>query len=385
VSLRIGIFVALLPPEHQGGAELQAERMARELAARGHDVHLFARRQPGRGRAESRQGVHVHRRPVLPVPGLRFAAEVAQAVGQASRIRPDVLLAYITMNSGVLAAACGALAGAPFVVWTRLQGESFWNASSSEKRLAFEVYRRAAGVWTQADAFTRTLEEEYARAGRSDEWHAIAKRVRVLGNGIDLPPPEPADAPLPPANFLFVGRLVEQKDLPVLVQAAKALGDAARVTIAGSGPLRATLEEAARGAPVQFVGELPNTEVGEWLRRSRALVLPSRQEGLPNVVLEALARGRPVISTRVGAVPEYVRDGVNGRLVPVGDAGALAQAMREALDASVWRHWAQAARPAVQGAGWPALVDRVEAELQALVTGRNGAGGAHGSSQGAGR
>ena len=101
--LTIGICIALLPPEHLGGAELQADRMARELARRGHRVHVFARRQSGRARREVRAGVVIHRRPVLPLPGLRALADVLIGALQAARQRPDVLLSYMTFNNGVLA------------------------------------------------------------------------------------------------------------------------------------------------------------------------------------------------------------------------------------------------------------------------------------------
>jgi len=86
--------------------------------------------------------------------------------------------------------------------------------------------------------------------------------------------------------------------------------------------------------------------------------------------LEALAHGRPVIATAVGAIPELVQDGVNGRIVSVRDPEALAAAMRDLCDDSKWQRLAAAARDSVAHFSWPALVDRVEAELARIAAAR---------------
>ncbi len=154
--------------------------------------------------------------------------------------------------------------------------------------------------------------------------------------------------------------------MPTLVTAMRGLAGA-ELWLAGDGPLGGALESMAAGAPVRFLGEVPHARIPELLRDSRALVLCSNREGIPNVVLEALAHGRPVIATPVGAIPELVQDGVNGRIVPVGDPRALAAAMRELLDDSAWCALAAGARPSVERFSWPRLVDQVESELEALA------------------
>jgi glycosyltransferase involved in cell wall biosynthesis len=85
---------------------------------------------------------------------------------------------------------------------------------------------------------------------------------------------------------------------------------------------------------VRILGWQTSTQVREWIGRSRALVLPSFMEGLPVVLMEALALNRPVISTYVAGIPELVVPGINGWLVPAGSVEDLAAAMRAALDAS---------------------------------------------------
>jgi len=362
--LDIGIFIALLPPDHHGGAELQADRLARELAARGHRVQVYCRAQAGRPAVENRAGVTIHRRPVVPFPGLRLAAEIVLGVWQAWRTRPQLLLCFMTMNSGLIGALAGRWCGIPFVVWQRIEAESLLRAGAVERALTFWINGRARALWLQAESFVQTLEREYTRAGRARGWQQLRTRVRVLGNGVDVPTAR-VDA-LPPWRVLFVGRLEPQKDLPTLIEAARRVPEC-EVWIAGTGALRAALEEQARGTTIRFLGEQPHERIPELLAAARALVLCSVQEGVPNVVLEALAHGRPVIATPVGAIPELVRDGVHGRLVPVGDVERLAAALREVGDDAQWRDWAAQARDAVTRFDWPRLVRQVEDELGAVL------------------
>jgi glycosyltransferase involved in cell wall biosynthesis len=364
--LDVGIFIALLPPEHHGGAELQADRLARELAQRGHRVHVFVRRQPGRVHSEVRDGVHVSRRPVLPIPGLRGLVELVLAVGQALRARPRVLLCYMTFNNGLFGAVAAAFLGAPFVIWQRQEAEGRLGDSGFRRRLAFALESRATELWVQARSFAATLEREYEREGRGGAWRRLVPRVRIVGNGLDVPAAAAPGEP-PPWRVLFVGRLSAEKELPVLLAAARQVPDC-EISIAGDGPVRAALEAAAP-ASVRFLGTQPHARIPELLRAARALVLCSRIEGVPNVVLEALAHARPVVATPVGAIPEFVRDGVNGWIVPVGDADALAGALLALRDDEVWRARAGAARAAVADCAWPALVARVESALAALQDG----------------
>jgi len=368
--LRIGIFIALLPPEGIGGAEFQAERLARELAARGHEVHVFTRGGKRRARKEERGGTRagaeaagpqVHRRPVVPVPGLRLLFEVLAAGWQGGRAPLDVLLCFMTVNSGLLGYVAHRLNGAPFVIWQRVESETRLHPKNWETRLSAWLHRRATENWVQTQRMASSFARAYERAGKQDAWRCIASHLRVLGNGVDQPPPLAREEP-PPRRFLFVGRLVQDKNPFALIEAARSL-QGAEVWMAGGGPLAAALQRAAAGTPVRLLGVQPRERILSLLQECRALVLCSHNEGLPNVVLEALAAGRPVIATPVGAVPEVVEDGVNGRLVPEGDVGALRRGMEELLDDATWSRMASQTRPSVARFGWPQLVDRVEAAL----------------------
>ena len=141
-------------------------------------------------------------------------------------------------------------------------------------------------------------------------------------------------------HLVSVGRLSGQKGQLVLLDALQLLARQNvrfTLTIAGDGPLRPELERRIRehglSDRVRLTGWLTNGEIRDLIMAARALVLPSFAEGLPVVLMEALALGRPVVATYVGGIPELVVDDVNGWLVPAGDADRLAQAIRECLRA----------------------------------------------------
>ncbi len=139
-------------------------------------------------------------------------------------------------------------------------------------------------------------------------------------------------------RLVCVGRLCVEKGQMVLIEAARILHDRHidfELVLAGDGPIRQRLEqriaEAGLQSHIRITGWLSSQQVKDEMLASRALVLPSFAEGLPVVIMEALALGRPVISTPVAGIPELLQQGVNGWLVQPGSAEQLAAAMMEAL------------------------------------------------------
>jgi glycosyltransferase involved in cell wall biosynthesis len=151
-----------------------------------------------------------------------------------------------------------------------------------------------------------------------------------------------APHPSPEAKRLVnIGRLVPAKGQLLLVQAAarlKAEGRDFELVLVGDGPLRDEIENLSRqlglNGCVRVTGMVSNDRVRQELLASRAMVLPSFAEGLPVVVMEALAMRRPVVTTQIAGIPELVQGGVCGWLVPPGSIEALVSAMREVLEAS---------------------------------------------------
>lgn len=153
---------------------------------------------------------------------------------------------------------------------------------------------------------------------------------------------EPVGPPPEARRLVCVGRLCEQKGQLLLVEAARELaaqGTDFELVMVGDGELRAELEELTARyhlhARVRITGWVSGAKVREEILAARALVLPSFAEGLPVVLMEAMALGRPVISTFVAGIPELVKPGEHGWLVPAGELEGLIEAMRSCLDASV--------------------------------------------------
>lgn len=140
------------------------------------------------------------------------------------------------------------------------------------------------------------------------------------------------------SNLVCVGRLCEQKGQILLLKAIKQLRDEGwdlQLTLVGDGEMRGHLEaliyEYNLHNFVKITGWASGSQVQQYIKNARALVLPSFAEGLPVVLMEAFALSRPVISTYVAGIPELVQSNVNGWLVPAGSVEALTTAMRECL------------------------------------------------------
>ena len=269
-------------------------------------------------------------------------------------------------------------AGVPHVVVTEhIMGESH---SRGQRALKRDELKNADAVTAVTASIVDTLVRDYG---------IERSLVRVISNGADLPDEE-SEAPLArrwrerflatPLKPLWVvaGRLEEQKGHDLLLDALVTLyrqGLDFTLAVAGDGSRRGWLEQRALSlglSPrVQFVGQLD--DVGSLLAAADGVILPSRWEGLPLVLLEAMARGRPIVATAVGGVADALEDGVSGTLVPPNDIGALAAALEHLHRRAdrAWRLGQVAAEVARDRFSWHAVVDEFESvydEVLGLAT-----------------
>lgn len=168
-------------------------------------------------------------------------------------------------------------------------------------------------------------------------------KIKVVRCGLEPAYSALHTKPIPSARRLVcVGRLSPEKGQLLLIEATKRLvaqGLHFELTLVGDGELRAEIEaQIVRNgldAVVHLVGSMSTDQVRDEIVASRALVLPSFAEGIPVVIMEAMALKRPVISTFVGGIPELVHPNEHGWLVPAGDVDALAHALKACLDAPI--------------------------------------------------
>lgn len=280
----------------RGGAEKYLAMTARGLAARGHDVGVACLRGFGPVASE------------LADAGIPVRTVGAGLVGWLRRERPQILYGFL-FHATIGARMAGRLAGVPVIV-------------SSEQLMAMERGARMLAyraTWDLCDHYVAVAGA--VRDFLRDAVGIPARRVTVIPSGLDPSRYRPATPAREPV-VASIGHLRrnDQKGYRFLVEASKRLPDV-RFIVAGEGtPPR------DRGR-VEFVG--PIEDVSAFLAPASLYVQPSRWEGFPNAVIEAMACGLPVVATRVAGMPEQVAD--TGWIVPPADAEALAAAIGEAL------------------------------------------------------
>jgi glycosyltransferase involved in cell wall biosynthesis len=342
----------------------------------GHTVHTFSVRHPGEGEAVSEQ---VRRelagteyflpqgRLMRGVVGVVWSV-LRAAAGRPRRFASALLLAHRTSPPGggaytrqmaYLALACrladrmrakrvahlhnhlGSASATIAMLSAELAGIRF-SLTIHGGQIFYDPRRWFLGEKIVRSAFTACVSSFCRSQCMLFVPHQMWSRLEVVRCAVDerfleLPPAPVPDSPA----LVCVARLSEEKGHLVLLEALRnllATGVGARLVLVGDGPLRETLEkrtaELGLEEAVRFTGLVGADEVRRQLLAARALVLGSLIEGLPVSIMEALALGRPVIATNVGATAELVVPGRTGWLVSAGSAEALTEAMREAIKAS---------------------------------------------------
>lgn len=338
--------------------------LIRRLGERGVEVEVLAPAYRGSG-SQRLQGVRVHRFRYAPrrletlthdqttpdrirerpayaalVPGYLVAGTRA-AARLARTGRFDAVHAFWPLPHGLMGLWAKRATGVP-VVCTFFGVELTW--MESDLPLLRPLLRR---IVRGSDGLTAI--SHYTAAALRRAVPGAEVTVIPFGAAVD-PGPVPPPAMGTPANgfeVLFVGRLVERKGVAVLLDAIARLPDRIRLRVVGDGPLRTELEARAEslrlGGRAVFDGAVSQPVLECRFAQCDALALPAvtdskgDTEGLGVVLIEAIAHGRPVIASDAGGIPDIVRDGESGLLVPAGDAAALAAAILRLADTPLLR------------------------------------------------
>jgi glycosyltransferase involved in cell wall biosynthesis len=375
------------------------EPIAKSVAARGHEVHVVAPWHPLVTRGPEEDGVHFHFYKYAPHPSLNvfgyagalradvsmrgsayLVAPLALAAGWhaarsvAGRFRATVMNGHWVIPGGVTAAA--AAPALPLVV--SLHGSDVYVAETlmPARSAARAVFHRAGAV----TACSPDLGRRAVALGASEN------RLEVVPYGVDAARFRPN--PLARAKrraslgissqttLLFAaGRLVRKKGFEYLIDAIGRLAPSTdvAVVIAGAGDLDTELRTQAENArvadKVRFVGNITQDDVASWLATADIVAIPSVRDdsgnvdGLPNIVLETLASGTPIVTTTAGGIGSVVEHARTGLIVPERDAAALATAIESlARDPSQRVRLGEAGRATVSARfGWEFVAGRFEA------------------------
>lgn len=358
--------VGLYPP-HLGGQEVVVEQLAARQAV-SHRVTVYTsdlgangapaeeRRQTagGRLRVVRQRSALIANVPVMPLLLARLLRH---------QPRPDVL--HVHTGQAMLlevVAVAARLRGIAYVAHQHL----LLRPSTRPGRLLVPAYQRLLYGRSLRRAhrvicLTEAMRDETIRVFGLDP-----ALVAVVPNGVDTARPSTVAVPRRSDELLFVGRLTAQKNAGVLIGAAAVLRDRGRpvrLRIVGDGAERAGLEAQARGLglrDVVFEGRMDAAGVGAAYRRATAVVMPSTHEGMPLVLLEAMASGTPVVAS---ALPEIVEVGGDAVLaVPNPCPATLADALTAVLDSPGLRdRLSAAALTRASRFGWPAVAGIVDA------------------------
>jgi glycosyltransferase involved in cell wall biosynthesis len=251
-----------------------------------------------------------------PINGWLFARAIEPVI---RREKFDVALVNWAYPDAYGVMLLGEKMSFPFATTVQGSDVNVLFENSSRKRQILRALRASRAVLCRSEALREKLHAEGVEAvtvynGIDREKFRLLDRIECCRK-LGLEPNR--------KRVLYVGNLLPVKGPKVLAQAQVD----ADVIFVGTGT-----EAITTG---RCVGPRPHDEIPVWMNASDVLCLPSLNEGLPNVALEAMACGLPVVASRVGGVPEVVRDAVNGFMVPPSNPNALAEALRRAL-ATKW-------------------------------------------------
>lgn len=224
-------------------------------------------------------------------------------------------------------------------------------------------------VWAASEEMARRLESSVSPS-----------RVRVLANAVPLPD-ERKILPYSERDrkVLFLGRLTRKKGLREIVEAWSRLEWDGELVVAGRGPESPWLEDVidSREVPrLEALGFVSDDEKERLLAESLAFVQASRAEGFCRVNMEALSYGTPIVSTRVGGIRDYLRDGVNGAVIQAGDVRSIVRGLKSVIgDPDEWKRLSAAARDTSEDYGLDSMKATVETLLSELTAGHRRTGG----------
>jgi len=347
-------------PHTIGGMQRHTTLLANALVDLGFDVDVYA--PDGHEQGDQRFRVITLPWPddhVYPVTLHRWARRLAPAVGAGGY---DAVYAQGLTLGGRVPASVAPTIYNPHGLEMFMPASPVDTAKSWPLRVAA---RREAKVASRVISLGGKLTEIAVRG-----FGIPPERVAVVPNGVDTNDFRPGDTAREPGLLLFVGRFFRNKGVDLLLEAfASVEVPDARLLLVGSGPLRGQLESRSHDGRVTFLGAVTEDELADLYGRAACVVVPSRSDGMPTVILEAFACGTPAIASDVGAVAEMVDD-ETGILLTPEDVPALTAALQTMVNRPVAELDAlgAAARAKAEALfSWPSVAARTAEVFEQVV------------------
>lgn len=312
-------------PHKVGGTEIATSKIAQQLSRRGHEITVLTTGGKDLPAVTSENGASIFRTKAFNFKALKYLWFGFKAIKLARKLEPDIIHAQ-AIWTGLPALVISTIIKKPYVVWG--QGSDIYYPRYFKGFLSRAILKHADAVIALTDDM------------KNEILNTCEREIAVIGNGID---PERFEGLSKIRTrmqlkigenakvVIFVGSLVPVKGIQYLIEAINLVKrniTSIRLLIVGDGPERCKLEilvyKLNLNKHVTFYGRIDNQIVPEYLIASDVFALPSLSEGFPVAIVEAMATGLPVISTKVRGLPELVKEGINGFLVEPANPKDLA-------------------------------------------------------------
>jgi glycosyltransferase involved in cell wall biosynthesis len=331
--MKIAILVDLFPPKWLGGTEIASYNIAKNLALRGHDVHVITWLDENLPKNSFQDGFHIHR---VYGKKTRFFSQIIFLINIffcLKSIQPDIVHVQQISLVCIPAFFSKKLLKKSYIIYGR--GTDIYFMSFFWKKISYFILKNANKVIVLTEDMKRELQKIYNG------------EILVIPNGIELnnyKNLQKENIPVENKIIIFVGTLSPVKGLIYLIEAMEIIHTEMKNTflmIVGEGQEKKSLEEMVIKLHLEkvvfFKGRIPNEDIPKFLVQGYVFVLPSLSEGFPNVILEAMAAGLPIITTDIDGLSEIITNEENGYLVEPKNSHQLADKLLKILKNPIQR------------------------------------------------
>lgn len=315
--MKILMLISHFPPKWIAGAEIGTLNLSKSLVKKGVEVHVVTRMHKELPRYERYEGIHIHRIWYIDWSILKITYYFS-AFFKILKLDPDIIHGHMIFPNGFISIISTFFKKKPVI--THCHGSDVYKPSSIAKLLKKFILWRSDVILVQSQHMKEFLDLR------------DRQKVLLFPNGVDLSKFNHKDQSPIANNIAYVGRITPIKGIKYLICALKYVKKNIKninLSIVGDGEEKPYIQKLIHqfdlSDNVQFLGNLEHEKVFQIMASSCLLVLPSLSEGLPNVLLEAMASGTPVIATNVGGMPEVIINKRNGFIIQSKEPKKIAE------------------------------------------------------------